>query len=287
MRSAAELIEVHCPKCGADFCPDCISRREREVYGTKKQFFFCPKCNIPAETLSAGSFVVPFWTRLPKFFVYPLHPKPLLLIALLSFAAMLLSWLPFVNLILWGILIKYCYAVLTNTARGNLRPPDLSYDVIWQDFGQAFKQIGLFLIVGIAMGVSLILIKVRSPMLFSVGMYLPLETTFAIFVGGIIRGIVDKMRDKRGLNEAQKARVENAGVLTASGLIAGEALMGLLIAGVVASRADSSFPQVPGFTGVAPSLAIVVLVILAAYMIFVPLRKAGAADEPAPPTAIM
>ncbi len=142
-------------------------------------------------------------------------------------------------------------------------------------------------IVGIAMGVSLILIKVRSPMLFSVGMYLPLETTFAIFVGGIIRGIVDKMRDKRGLNEAQKARVENAGVLTASGLIAGEALMGLLIAGVVASRADSSFPQVPGFTGVAPSLAIVVLVILAAYMIFVPLRKAGAADEPAPPTAIM
>ena len=147
-------------------------------------------------------------------------------------------------------------------------------------------------IVGIAMGVSLILIKVRSPMLFSVGMYLPLETTFAIFVGGIIRGIVDKMRDKRGYNDAQKARVENAGVLTASGLIAGEALMGLLIAGVVAARADkfrrgNPFPQVPGFTGVAPWLAIVVLVILAAYMIFVPLRKAGAADEPAPPTAIM
>jgi len=142
-------------------------------------------------------------------------------------------------------------------------------------------------IVGIAMGVSLILIKVRSPMLFSVGMYLPLETTFAIFVGGIIRGIVDKLRDKRGFNEAQKARVENAGVLTASGLIAGEALMGLLIAGVVAARADKTFPQVPGFTGVAPWLAIAVLVILAAYMIFMPLRKAGAADEPAPPTAIM
>ena len=81
-------------------------------------------------------------------------------------------------------------------------------------------------LVGIAMGISLILIKVRSPMLFSVGMYLPLETTFAIFVGGIIRGIVDKLRDKRGFNDAQKARVENAGVLVASGLIAGEALIG-------------------------------------------------------------
>jgi len=87
--------------------------------------------------------------------------------------------------------------------------------------------------------------------------------------------------------------VENAGILTASGLIAGEALMGLLIAGVVAARAgkvaagENPFPQVPGFTGIASWLAIVVLVILAAYMISVPLRKAGSADEPAPPTAIM
>jgi putative OPT family oligopeptide transporter len=142
-------------------------------------------------------------------------------------------------------------------------------------------------VVGMAMGISLILIKVKSPMLFSVGMYLPLETTFAIFVGGIIRGILDKMREKRGYNDAQKARVENAGVLAASGLIAGEALMGLFIAGVVAFREDKSFPQVPGFAGVAPWLAIVVLAILVGYLIYVPLGKAGAADEPAPPTAIM
>ena len=100
-------------------------------------------------------------------------------------------------------------------------------------------------IVGIAMGISLILIKVRSPMLFSVGMYLPLETTFAIFVGGVIRGIVDKIRDKRGYNDAQKARVENAGVLAASGLIAGEALMGLLIAAVVGLRAEHAVLDVP------------------------------------------
>ena len=88
-------------------------------------------------------------------------------------------------------------------------------------------------IVGIAMGISLILVQVKSPMLFSVGMYLPLETTFAIFIGGLIRGFVDKLAGKRDFNEAQKARVENAGVLAASGLIAGEALMGLVVAGVV------------------------------------------------------
>ena len=141
-------------------------------------------------------------------------------------------------------------------------------------------------IVGIAMGISLILIKVRSPMLFSVGMYLPLETTFAIFVGGLIRGVVDKLVARRKFNDAQKARVENAGILTASGLIAGEALMGLFVAGVVAFRADKTFPALAGFAP-APFLAIVVLAILAFYMIRMPMAKAGNPDEPAPPTAVM
>ncbi len=99
-------------------------------------------------------------------------------------------------------------------------------------------------LVGIAMGITLILIKVKSPMLFSVGMYLPLETTFAIFIGGLIRGFVDKLAAKKDFNAAQKARVENAGVLAASGLIAGEALIGLLVAGVVAFRSDNTFPTI-------------------------------------------
>jgi putative OPT family oligopeptide transporter len=140
-------------------------------------------------------------------------------------------------------------------------------------------------IVGIAMGISLILIRVKSPMLFSVGMYLPLETTFAIYIGGLIRGIVEKMAAKRAYNDAQKARVENAGILAASGLIVGEALMGLFIAAVVFFR--ESFWTLPGFDSVAAWLAIPVFAILAGYLILVPLTKAGAPDEPAPPTAVM
>ena len=138
--------------------------------------------------------------------------------------------------------------------------------------------------VGIAMGISLILIKVRSPMLFSVGMYLPLGTTFAIFCGGMIRGVVDKIRDKRGYNDAQKARVENAGVLAASGLIAGEALLGLFIAAVVGIRSEHAFWSVSGFADIAPWLAIPVFAFLAWYLIAIPLtqggrgRRAGAAD---------
>jgi putative OPT family oligopeptide transporter len=146
-------------------------------------------------------------------------------------------------------------------------------------------------LVGIAMGISLILIRVKSPMLFAVGMYLPLETTFAIFIGGLIRGIVNKRAEKKGFNDAQKARVENAGVLAASGLIAGEALMGLFIAGVVFVRDRMSntpeFWRWEIFGSLAPWLAIPVVAILVLYLIYIPLSKAGRADEPAPPTAMM
>jgi putative OPT family oligopeptide transporter len=138
-------------------------------------------------------------------------------------------------------------------------------------------------IVGIAMGIALILIQVRSPMLFAVGMYLPLETTFAIFAGGMIRLYVDGRTKARGLNAAQSARVENAGVLVASGLIAGEALMGLLVAAVVFFR--GGFPSVE--YGFASQLAVVVAVVLALYLSRMPLSKAGSPDEPAPPVAVM
>jgi putative OPT family oligopeptide transporter len=146
-------------------------------------------------------------------------------------------------------------------------------------------------VVGILMGFALIMIEVKSPMLFAVGMYLPLETTFAIFLGGMIRWITDKIRDSSNFNDAQKARVENAGVLTASGFIAGEALMGIVIA--VFKYKQWHLPVIfqnpgviSGFTW-ADSRALIVLVILAFVMIRVPLANAGKPDEPAPPTAIM
>src|SRR6266566_9691580 len=87
-------------------------------------------------------------------------------------------------------------------------------------------------VVGIFFGISMIMMQVRSPMLVAVGMYLPFETTFAIFVGGLFRSAGDWMAKRRGFNSAQSARVENAGVLTASGLIAGEAVLGLVWAGL-------------------------------------------------------
>jgi uncharacterized oligopeptide transporter (OPT) family protein len=138
-------------------------------------------------------------------------------------------------------------------------------------------------VVGILFGVAMIMLRVKSPMLVAVGMYLPLETTFAIFIGGVIRWVTDRMRDRRGYNEAQKIRVENVGILAASGLIAGEALLGL----VTAAFNFFNIPLPSVFHNPSYILGLVVLAIIAFALVRVPLANAGSPDEPAPPAAMM
>jgi putative OPT family oligopeptide transporter len=139
-------------------------------------------------------------------------------------------------------------------------------------------------VVGIFMGIGLIMMQVRSPMLVAVGMYLPFETTFAIFLGGVFRSLGDWVAQRRGFNHAQKARVENAGVLTASGLIAGEAILGLVWAGLQFAPAWAR-PQV--FSNPSYVAGIAVMIALAVLMIRLPLSSAGDPKEPAPPVAMM
>jgi putative OPT family oligopeptide transporter len=142
-------------------------------------------------------------------------------------------------------------------------------------------------VVGIFMGIGMIMMQVRSPMLVAVGMYLPFETTFAIFLGGVFRSVGDWLAKRRGFNPAQMARVENAGVLTASGLIVGESLLGLVWAGIVAIAKvrNWTIPQI--FAEPSYLVGLVVMAGLAALMIRIPLTSAGDPNEPAPPTGMM
>src|SRR3977135_4265304 len=141
-------------------------------------------------------------------------------------------------------------------------------------------------VVGIFFGIAMIMMQVRSPMLVAVGMYLPFETTFAIFLGGVFRSLGDWVAKRRGFNEAQRARVENAGVLTASGLIVGESLLGLVWAGIVAiSKARNwEIPQI--FQHPSYLVGLVVMAGLAGIMIRIPLSSAGDPSEPAPPVGM-
>jgi hypothetical protein len=142
------------------------------------------------------------------------------------------------------------------------------------------------------MGLAMIMFKVRSPMLVAIGMYLPISITSAIFVGGVIRWITDVLRKRAKCNGPQTARVENVGVLVASGLIAGEALAGLVVGwfNYKYGKMPAAFDPERGFLGHwEPSYVagMVVMALIAYTLIRVPLANAGDPNEPAPPAAIM
>lgn len=135
------------------------------------------------------------------------------------------------------------------------------------------------IIVGMFMGFGFILMQVKSPMLVAIGMYLPLETTFAMFIGGLIKGISDKVCAKKNFNDAQKGRVENIGILVASGLIAGEALTGL----IYASFSFFNIRLFMIFEHPTFAISLLVFVFLAWYLIRTPIKHAGSKDQVAPP----
>ena len=61
---------------------------------------------------------------------------------------------------------------------------------------------------------------------FAIGIYLPVQLNACIMVGGIIRLIFDRMKKEEG----EKKKIINDGILFCSGMIAGEGLIGILLA---------------------------------------------------------
>ena len=72
---------------------------------------------------------------------------------------------------------------------------------------------------------------------FGIGVYLPLSTMMPMFVGGCVRALVDHTRRDRPVGES------DAGVLAASGLVAGEGLAGVVVAGLVAMQPRRQGPR--------------------------------------------
>jgi hypothetical protein len=73
---------------------------------------------------------------------------------------------------------------------------------------------------------------------FAVGLYLPLSTTLPIWVGGAMRGLTDWMAKRKG-EEAEDADL-GKGSLFATGLVAGGALAGVVVALLQASEGPAA-----------------------------------------------
>jgi putative OPT family oligopeptide transporter len=103
-----------------------------------------------------------------------------------------------------------------------------------------------WLMVLFGMELAILLIILKKPVLpIAIGLYLPFSLTIPIMLGGIVHLMVDRAVDEKhskemssfGDKKAQESRLEkikekvhNKGVLFSSGLIAGEALMGIILA---------------------------------------------------------
>jgi putative OPT family oligopeptide transporter len=126
--------------------------------------------------------------------------------------------------------------------------------------------------IGAAFGVALLLFGARSPMLVAVGMYLPFDTSSAIFVGGLIKLIAD--RAARKLNAEQKLSFEEKGTLLASGLIAGEAIVGILLAVLFLAKVPSfaTFSFYPAWGG---WLSLIGFASIAYVLIRIPARRSN------------
>jgi putative OPT family oligopeptide transporter len=109
---------------------------------------------------------------------------------------------------------------------------------------------------GAGLGVGAFLCGV-SPLAFAIGVYLPLATMAAIYVGGCVRAACDA-RASRG----PRGEGGDPGVLAASGLVAGEGLAGVLVAGLVAAgmAPRSLAPRIGGAAGVLIATALVAAV---------------------------
>jgi putative OPT family oligopeptide transporter len=93
--------------------------------------------------------------------------------------------------------------------------------------------------VGAGIGAALIIIDALlrrftpghlSPLAVGLGIYLPTQSTLMVTVGSVVAWYFDRRADRR----ANPARIKQLGVLLASGMIVGEGLIGVLIAGLVA-----------------------------------------------------
>lgn len=132
-------------------------------------------------------------------------------------------------------------------------------------------------IIGMFFSLALILVKAPSPMLIAVGMYLPIKTTSAIFVGGAIKWIADIMARRRGVAEESE---ESTGVLVASGFIAGEALTGVIFAILFVLLNIESLTKflfgvdrLPIYDSAGGWLSLIVFAVVAYCLIWIPLKK--------------
>jgi putative OPT family oligopeptide transporter len=87
-----------------------------------------------------------------------------------------------------------------------------------------------WILVAIGVGIALVAELMRLPSLpLAVGVYLPVSTMATVFAGGLLRWVMER----RAASDEERLLRRGQGVLFGSGLVGGEGVLGVLVAGVV------------------------------------------------------
>ncbi len=97
-----------------------------------------------------------------------------------------------------------------------------------------------YVVVGVFLAVTMELCGIKA-LSFAIGVYLPLATTLPIFVGGAIRGAVESKQKKANIQVNAEEEELGKGNLFATGLVAGGAVAGVIIAFLAGSDAGERF----------------------------------------------
>ena len=80
--------------------------------------------------------------------------------------------------------------------------------------------------VGVFLAICLEILRIPV-MPFAIGLYLPIYLNATIMIGGVVRGLLDR---RKGVDEKTKTAQSTDGTLYCAGMIAGEGLVGILLA---------------------------------------------------------
>lgn len=123
------------------------------------------------------------------------------------------------------------------------------------------------ILIGVFVAIVIEILKI--PVLpFAVGMYLPFSLNAGIMAGGVVRFIVER---RKGEEKEKKASIDR-GILYTSGLIAGEGLMGVVLAALAVAKLDTkivspfALPQIG-------SLILFILLLVSLYMVCIKKAK--------------
>ena len=123
------------------------------------------------------------------------------------------------------------------------------------------------ILIGVFVAIVIEILKI--PVLpFAVGMYLPFSLNAGIMAGGVVRFIVER---RKGEEKEKKASIDR-GILYTSGLIAGEGLMGVVLAALAVAKLDTkivspfALPQIG-------SLILFILLLVSLYMVCIKKSK--------------